>query len=74
MLAFSQGATTGDAVTLACPRGSRMTRSPDDTQMAFQSPWARGKGNYVMIGVTSCPTDATALTGAGSWGWLDWRN
>jgi len=74
MLDFSRGATTSDAVTLACPRGTRMTRSPDDTEMAFQSPWARGKGNYVMIGVTSCLTDATALTGAGSWGWLDWRN
>lgn len=74
MLDFSQGATTADAASLNCPSGSRMTRSSDDTQMAFQSPWARGKGNYVMIGVTSCATDPTALTGAGSWGWLDWRN
>lgn len=74
MLDLSQGSTTSDAVTLPCPRGTRMTRSPGDTQMAFQSPWARGKGNYVMIGVTGCASDPTALTGAGSWGWLDWRN
>lgn len=73
MLDFSQGATTSDAVTLACPRGTRMSRSPGDTQMVFQSPWARGKGNYVMVGATDCLTDSTALTGAGSWGWLDWR-
>lgn len=73
MLDFSQGATTGDAVTLACPRGTRMSRSSDDTQMAFQSPWARGKGNYVMIGATNCG-DPVALTGAGSWGSIDWRN
>lgn len=67
------GATTGDAAVLACPRGSRMTRSPDDTQMVFQSPWARGKGNYVMIGVTDCSAGPTALTGQGSWSATDWR-
>jgi hypothetical protein len=67
------GATTSNAVPLSCPRGSRMTRSPDDTQMAFQSPWSRGKGNYVMISATNCSTDPTALTGQGSWGWIDWR-
>jgi hypothetical protein len=73
MLDRAQGGTTGDAVSLSCPRGSRMARSGDDTQMVFQSPSARGKGNYIMIGVTSCARDPTALTGAGSWGWTDWR-
>ena len=73
LLDFASGATTSDASTLSCPAGSRMTRSPDDTQMVFQSAWARGKGNYVMIGVTNCLADPTALTGAGSWGWTDWR-
>lgn len=73
LLDFSQGATTADAASLNCPSGSRMTRSPDDTKMVFQSPWARGKGNYVMLGVTNCLTDPTAVTGAGSWGWTDWR-
>ena len=73
VLDLSVGSTTADAVSLACPSGSRMTRSPDDTQTVFQSPWARGKGNYVMIGVTSCLADPTALTGAGSWGSTDWR-
>jgi hypothetical protein len=67
------GATTADAVLLNCPYGTRMTRSSDDNQMAFQSPQARGKGNYVMIGVTNCATDPTALTGQASWGPLDWR-
>lgn len=75
MLNLAQGAgnTTADAVALACPRGARMALSGDDTQMVFRSPWARGKGVYVMIGVTSCATDPTALTGQGNWGWLDWR-
>ena len=68
-----EGATTADAVALQCPRGSRMSRSPDDALAVFQSPWARGKGNYVMIGATDCSTDPTALTGKGSWGWIDWR-
>lgn len=70
----STSTTTSDAELLACPQGTRMTRSSNDTQMVFQSPWARGKGNYVMIGATDCLTDPTALTAAGSWGWLDWRN
>lgn len=73
MLDMASAVTTGDAVALACPRGTRMSRSPDDTQAAFQSPQARGKGNYVMIGVTSCQTDPRALSGQGSWGWIDWR-
>jgi hypothetical protein len=73
LLDFASGTATSDAVTLNCPAGSRMTRSPDDTHMVFQSAWARGKGNYVMVGVTNCAVDPTALTGAGSWGWTDWR-
>jgi hypothetical protein len=73
LLDLSNGATTNDAVALTCPSGSRMTRSPDDTQMVFQSVWARGKGNYIMLGVTSCLADPTAMTGAGTWGWTDWR-
>lgn len=73
LLDFASGSSTSDAVTLNCPSGSRMTRSPDDTQMVFQSAQARGKGNYVMVGVTSCFADPTALTSAGSWGWTDWR-
>lgn len=74
LLDRATGTTTGDAGQLDCPRGTRMSRSSDDTRMVFQSPWARGKGNYIMIGATNCLTDATALTGAGSWGWIDWRN
>ena len=66
------GARPEDAVLLACPAGSRMTRSSDDMQMVFQSPWARGKGNYIMVGATDCST-SRALTGEGSWGWIDWR-
>lgn len=73
MLDGSSG-STADAEPLACPRGTRMSRSPNDSQMVFQSPQSRGKGNYIMIGSTNCLTDPTALTGAGSWGWLDWRN
>ena len=73
MLDRAEGGTTAQAVSLSCPRGSRMARSGDDTQMIFHSPWARGKGNYIMIGVTSCATDPTSLTAAGSWGWTDWR-
>jgi hypothetical protein len=72
MLDFSAGATTADAVVLACPSGSRMSRSADDSEMVYQSPVSRGKGNYVMIGATNCG-DPRALTGQGSWGWLDWR-
>lgn len=74
MLDFSTGATTADAVVLNCPSGSRMTRSADDGEMVYQSPWARGKGNHVMIAPTDCNTDPRALTGEGSWGWLDWRS
>jgi hypothetical protein len=66
------GATTADAVLLTCPAGSRMTRSADDSGMVFQSPGARGRGNYIMIGGTNCSTPR-ALTGEGSWGGLDWR-
>lgn len=73
MLDFAAGSTVADAVLLNCPTGSQMSRSPDDSEMVFQSPWARGKGNYVMFSRTNCTTDPRALTGEGNWGALDWR-
>lgn len=74
MLDMASATSTSAAVSLACPRGSRMSRSPDDSRMVFQSIHRQGKGNYVMTGATNCASDPTALTGAGSWGILDWRN
>ena len=68
----STGATTNAAQLLACPRGMRMSYSPDDGDFVFTSDSSRG-GHYVMVGPSSCGSP-TALTGKASWGWVDWRN
>ena len=68
----SPGATTDDAVTLTCPLGMRMAYSPGDTSIVYTTTASKG-GNYVMVGASSCGTPS-ALTGKGSWGWVDWRN
>ncbi len=66
------GATTGDATTLECPRGMRMSYGPGDTQFVYTTESSKG-GHYVLVGPSNCGS-INALTGKGSWGWLDWRS
>lgn len=63
---------TSQAVNLPCPQGRRMTFGPGDSDFVYTT--SSGKqGDYVMIGPANC-NGTTALTGKGSWGWIDWRN
>lgn len=65
------GAGTAGAQVLACPRGMRMAYSPGDSRIAYASETAKG-GHYLMVQPSNCD-DPRALTGKGSWGWIDWR-
>lgn len=72
LLDLATGATTANATTLGCPSGLRMAYSPGDTHFVYTTSPSKG-GHYVMVGPSNCGSP-NALTGKGSWGWIDWRS